>query len=558
MSGPGALWRIARIGRPVTGRMLLAVAAGVAATGAAIGLTATSAWLISRASERPGVLDLMLAVTGVRAFGVSRGAFRYAERLAGHDAAFRILARLRSSAYIRLERLAPAGLAEFRSGDLLSRLVDDVDGLADLWLRVLLPYLIAGIAGAATVGLIALVVPAAALVLAATLIFVAFAVPVVTIRIARRGERRISAERGDLAAASLEVLEGSPEIMVAGATEARLAALAGIDRRLAAAEARTSTGSGAGTLLSGLATGVAVWFGLVAGIAALRAGQIEGVMLAVVALTPIAVHEATAGLVPAAAHLPGLAAMAARLLDVTTRPDTVVEPARPEPLPTGPYGLRSRGLRARYSPDAPDALLMPDFDVAPGGRLLVTGPSGSGKSTFAAVAVRFLEPSTGALELVGSEAETDIRRLAGDDVRRVICLCGQDPHVFDTSIAENVRMARPDATDDQVAAALGRAQLAPWINSLPDGLGTLVGEHGARLSGGQRQRLSLARALLADAPVVIFDEPTEHLDEATATALLGDLLAATAGRTVVMITHRPELIDSVEWATRVDLGSRRG
>jgi len=558
MSGPGALWRIARIGRPVTGRMLLAVAAGVAATGAAIGLTATSAWLISRASERPGVLDLMLAVTGVRAFGVSRGAFRYAERLAGHDAAFRILARLRSSAYIRLERLAPAGLAEFRSGDLLSRLVDDVDGLADLWLRVLLPYLIAGIAGAATVGLIALVVPAAALVLAATLIFVAFAVPVVTIRIARRGERRISAERGDLAAASLEVLEGSPEIMVAGATEARLAALAGIDRRLAAAEARTSTGSGAGTLLSGLATGVAVWFGLVAGIAALRAGQIEGVMLAVVALTPIAVHEATAGLVPAAAHLPGLAAMAARLLDVTSRPDTVVEPARPEPLPAGPYGLRSRGLRARYSPDAPDALLMPDFDVAPGGRLLVTGPSGSGKSTFAAVAVRFLEPSTGALELVGSEAETDIRRLAGDDVRRVICLCGQDPHVFDTSIAENVRMARPDATDDQVAAALGRAQLAPWINSLPDGLGTLVGEHGARLSGGQRQRLSLARALLADAPVVIFDEPTEHLDEATATALLGDLLAATAGRTVVMITHRPELIDSVEWATRVDLGSRRG
>jgi thiol reductant ABC exporter CydC subunit len=558
MSGPGALWRIARIGRPVTGRMLLAVAAGVAATGAAIGLTATSAWLISRASERPGVLDLMLAVTGVRAFGVSRGAFRYAERLAGHDAAFRILARLRSSAYIRLERLAPAGLAEFRSGDLLSRLVDDVDGLADLWLRVLLPYLIAGIAGAATVGLIALVVPAAALVLAATLIFVAFAVPVVTIRIARRGERRISAERGDLAAASLEVLEGSPEIMVAGATEARLAALAGIDRRLAAAEARTSTGSGAGTLLSGLATGVAVWFGLVAGIAALRAGQIEGVMLAVVALTPIAVHEATAGLVPAAAHLPGLAAMAARLLDVTSRPDTVVEPARPEPLPAGPYGLRSRGLRARYSPDAPDALLMPDFDVAPGGRLLVTGPSGSGKSTFAAVAVRFLEPSTGALELVGSDAETDIRRLAGDDVRRVICLCGQDPHVFDTSIAENVRMARPDATDDQVAAALGRAQLAPWINSLPDGLGTLVGEHGARLSGGQRQRLSLARALLADAPVVIFDEPTEHLDEATATALLGDLLAATAGRTVVMITHRPELIDSVEWATRVDLGSRRG
>jgi thiol reductant ABC exporter CydC subunit len=499
----------------------------------------------------------MLAVTGVRAFGISRGAFRYGERLAGHDAAFRVLARLRSSAYARLERLAPAGLVEFRSGDLLSRLVDDVDGLADLWLRVLLPYLVAGVAGAATVALVALLVPAAALVLAATLLFVAFAVPVVTIRIARRGERRISAERGELAAASLEVLEGAPEIMVAGATEDRIAALAAIDRRLASAEARTSAGSGVGALLSGLATGVAVWFGLVAGIAALRAGQIEGVTLAVVALTPIAVHEATAGLVPAAQHLPGLAAMATRLLDVTSRPDPVVEPERPEPLPAGPYGLRSRGLQARYSSDGPDALLMPDFDIAPGSRLLVTGPSGSGKSTFASVAVRFLEPSAGTLELVGSDTTTDIRRLAGDDVRRAICLCGQDPHIFDTSIAENVRLARPDANDEQVASALGRAQLTPWIESLPDGLATLVGEHGARVSGGQRQRLSLARAILADAPIVVFDEPTEHLDEETASALVRDLLKATAGRTVVMITHRPELIDSVEWAARVDLGAAR-
>ncbi len=549
----GALWRVVGIGRPVTGRMLLAVAAGVAAAGAAIGLTATSAWLISRAAERPPVLYLMVAVTGVRAFGVSRGALRYAERLAGHDAAFRVLARLRSSAYARLERLAPAGLAEFRSGDLLSRLVDDVDGLADLWLRVLLPYLVAGIAGAVTVAMIWLLVPVAASVLAGTLLFVAFAVPALTIDLARRGERRISAERGRLAAATLEVLEGAPEIMVAGATEARLAALAGIDARLAAAEARTSAGSGAGALLSGLATGVAIWLGLVAGISALRAGAVEGVMLAVVALTPIAVHEAVAGLVPAAQHVPGLSAMAARLLDVTSRPDPVAEPAEPEPPPRGPYGLCCRGLRARYSQAGPEALVMPDFDVGPGDRLLVTGPSGSGKSTFAAVLVRFLEPSAGEVELTGSDRSVDVRRLAGDDVRRIVCLCGQDPHVFDTSVAENVRLARPDATDEQVAAALAAAQLSGWVASLPDGLATPVGEHGARLSGGQRQRLSLARALLANAPIVVFDEPTEHVDEIMATKLVADLLAATKGRTVVMITHRPELIGSIEWAARVDL-----
>jgi ATP-binding cassette subfamily C protein CydCD len=198
---------------------------------------------------------------------------------------------------------------------------------------------------------------------------------------------------------------------------------------------------------------------------------------------------------------------------------------------------------------------MPDFEVGPGERLLVTGPSGSGKSTFAAVTVRFLEPAAGTLELVGSGGPIDVGLLAGDDVRRAVCLCAQDPHVFDTSILENVRLARPDATDGQVASALAAAQLNGWIDSLPDGLETLVGEHGARISGGQRQRLSLARALLADAPIVVLDEPTEHLDEATASALVADLLAATTGRTVVMITHRPQLIGSVTWAARVDLGT---
>jgi ABC-type transport system involved in cytochrome bd biosynthesis fused ATPase/permease subunit len=307
-----------------------------------------------------------------------------------------------------------------------------------------------------------------------------------------------------------------------------------------------------------LASGVAIWLGLIAGIAALRAGSIAGVTLAVVVLTPIAVHEVVGGLVPASQHVPGLAAMAGRVLDVISRPDPVAEPAIPERLPAGPYGLRCRGLRARYSPSDPDALELPDIDVRPGERLLVTGPSGSGKSTFAAVLVRFLEPSGGTIELVGSDRSVDIRRLLGDDVRRAICLCAQDPHIFDTSVVENVRLARPDSTDEEVRGALAAAQLTAWIDSLPEGLETPVGEHGARLSGGQRQRLSLARALLADAPVVVFDEPTEHLDEATAMALVSDLMAATSGRTVVMITHRPELIDSATWAARVDLGADLG
>jgi ABC-type bacteriocin/lantibiotic exporter with double-glycine peptidase domain len=247
--------------------------------------------------------------------------------------------------------------------------------------------------------------------------------------------------------------------------------------------------------------------------------------------------------------------MAGRVIEVLSRPDPVHEPAAPEALPEGPYGLRCRGLRASYRPDLPDALVLPDFELAAGGRLLVTGPSGSGKSTLAAVLVRFLDPSAGTVELVGRDRSVDIRNLAGDDVRRAVCLCAQDPHVFDTSVAENVRLARPGASDDDIRAALAAAQLGGWVDSLPEGLATFVGEHGALLSAGQRQRLSLARAILAGAPLIVFDEPTEHLDEAMATALTTDLLAATAGRTVVMITHRPELMAAVAWDVRVDLAA---
>ena len=247
--------------------------------------------------------------------------------------------------------------------------------------------------------------------------------------------------------------------------------------------------------------------------------------------------------------------MARRVVEVLSQPDPVVEPASPEALPEGPYGLRCRGLRARYGADLSEALIAPDFDLAAGGRLLVTGPSGSGKSTLAAVLVRFLDPSAGSVELVGRDRSVDIRRLAGDEVRRAVCLCAQDPHVFDTSVAENVRLARPGASDADIRTALAAAQLGEWLNSLPEGLATFVGEHGALLSAGQRQRLSLARAILAGAPIIVFDEPTEHLDEAMATALTDDLLAATAGRTVVMITHRPELIAAAAWDARVVLGA---
>ena len=552
------LRRVIGLARPVRARLGLAVVAGVGAAGAAVGLTATSAWLISRASEQPPVLYLMVAIVAVRAFGIGRAALRYAERLASHDAAFRVLAGLRSDAYRRLERLAPAGLAEYRSGDLVARLVADIDSLADVWLRVLLPYAVVGIVGAGAVLLVAFLVPLAGAALAVTLLVTAAGAPLAASAVARRAERRIVPARGELAAAALELLHGAPEIVMNGALERRMADVGTLDRRLRGAEAGSANGAGIGALVAGLAGGAAVWLGLVTGVVAVRNGLLGGVALAVVVLTPIAVHELAAGLAPAAQQLSRLRIASARVAEVLDRPDPVREPARPAACPAAPYGLRIRGLRARYGSDGPDILDGVDLELPAGGRALVTGPSGSGKSTLAAVLLRFLDPSGGTVELLGADGAADLASLSGDDVRRIVGLCAQDVHVFDTTIAENIRLARPGATEAELRAALRAARLDDWVDSLPAGLDTPVGEHGARLSGGQRQRLGLARALLADWPVIIFDEPTEHLDEPTAAALTADLLAAAAGRTAIFISHRPELMAAVAPTATLRLGERCG
>lgn len=550
---------VLRLGRPVAGRLALAVLAGVGAAAASIGLAATSAWLISRAAEQPPMLTLIVAITGVRAFGIGRGVLRYAERLTAHDAAFRVLGELRGATYARLARLAPAGLAELRSGDLLARLVGDVDGLADLWLRVLLPYGSLGIVATATVGLVGWLAPGAGLALAATLLVTAFGAPLAAGAVARRAERSLASARGALADATIDLVRGAPEILAAGAAPAAIATIGVVDARLAAAERRTARGAGTGGLVAALAAGAGTWLSLVIGIAALRDGSLAGVALAVVALTPIAIHELVSPLVPAARQLPGLAASAGRVVDVLRRPDPVPDPVAPSAIPVGPLGVRARGLRLRYPGAATDALDDLDLDVEAGARTVVTGPSGTGKSTFAAACLRFLEPAGGSLELVGDgDVVLDVREASGDDVRRAVGLCEQDPHVFDGTLADNLQLARPGAPVEVLEAALASARLLDWVRSLPQGLETAVGEHGARVSGGQRQRLALARALLADVRILVLDEPTEHLDEPTARAFVADLTAATTGRTLLVLTHRPELFEGPGWTRGPSLEPRVG
>ncbi|MFI7274159.1 thiol reductant ABC exporter subunit CydD [Streptomyces sp. NPDC049879] len=532
-------------GAPHAGRLGLAALLGALALASAVGLMATSGWLISRASEQPPVLYLLVAVTATRAFGIGRAAFRYAERLLSHDAVLRVLAGLRVTVYRRLERLAPAGLGRTRRGDLLSRLVADVDALQDYFLRWLLPLAGAVTVSAAAVLFTGWLLPAAGAVLAAGLLAAGAGVPLLTGRVARRTERRLAPARGELATATVDLLTGTDELTVAGALPARQAAVAAADGRLTRLAARSAAaqalGGGLLALISGLTVTAVAW-------AAVPAEP--GVWLATLVLTPLAAFEAVAGLPLAVAYRQRARRSAERLLDVLDAPAPVQEPEHPAPAPDSPFPLTVRGLTARHAEAAVPALDGVDLDLTPGRRIAVVGPSGAGKTTLAHCLLRFLDRTGGSYTLGG----TDAADLDGDAVRRLVGLCAQDAHLFDSTLRENLRLAAPGADDAALRDALAAARLLDWVDELPGGLDTPVGEHGARLSGGQRQRLALARALLADFPVLILDEPAEHLDLPTADALTHDLLAATEGRAALLITHRLTGLDAVDEVLVMDHG----
>ncbi|MFE6102997.1 thiol reductant ABC exporter subunit CydD [Streptomyces laurentii] len=542
--------RVRAMAGGLKGRVALALLLGSLALGSAVGLMAVSGWLISRASEQPPVLYLMVAVTATRAFGIGRAVFRYAERLVSHDAVLRMLADLRVAVFRRLERIAPAGLRRTRRGDLLTRLVQDVDALQDYWLRWLLPAGAALVVGAGSVAFTGWLLPEAGAVLAAGLLLAGVAVPLVGAALARRAERRLAPARGALTTTVVDLLHGCAELTVAGALEGRVERAAAADRTLTAIASRQSAATALSAGLSALVCGLTVAGAALVGIPAVHDGRLDGVALAVVVLTPLAAFEAVTGLPLALQFRQRVRRSAERVLDVLDAPVPVPEPATPAAPPASPFPLELDGLTARYAGQDRPALDGFGLRLEAGRRVAVVGASGSGKTTLAQVLLRFLDTESGAYRLGGVPA----RDLDSDDVRRFVGLCAQDAHLFDSTLRENLRLARTGASDGELRDALRRARLLDWVDTLPDGLDTLVGEHGSRLSGGQRQRLALARALLADFPVLVLDEPAEHLDLATADALTEDLLRATEGRTTVLITHRLHGLDAVDEVVVLDRG----
>jgi thiol reductant ABC exporter CydC subunit len=536
--------------RPLRGRLLLAVAAGAAATGCGVALLAVSGFLLAKASQHPSIIALSVAIVAVRAFSVGRGVSRYLERLASHDVAFRVLAEVRVAIWRRLAALAPAGLPLFRSGDLLARLISDVDATQDLFIRGLTPLLTAVLVGGGAVTMCLFILAPAAAVLAIGLLAAGVAVPLTGAAVARMAAQGNALARGALAATVTDLLDGAADLHAFGAQGTVLARADAADAQLTRLARRTAAASGLGAGLMSLVSGLTLWAVLLLGVAATGTGALTRVPLAVLTLTALASFEAVTTLPAAAVQLDQARVAADRITAVTDTPDPVRDPPRPRTLPRGPYDIALRDATVRYESDGLPALDRVSLELPPGRRVALVGANGAGKSTVAAVLLRFCELSAGAALLNGH----DLASYTADDVRSVIGGCPQDPHLFDATIRANLRLARPAAADEELEAAAARARLLPWIRSLPQGWDTRLGPYGAAVSGGERQRLALARAFLADPALLILGEPTAHLDPDARRTLTADLLHATEGRAVLFITHEPDGLDQVDEILVLDHG----
>ena len=529
---------VLRASLPPARAFVPAIALGVLASGSAVALLATSAWLIARSAEQPPILFLGFAIVGVRAFALGRAVFRYLERLVAHDAAFRALSTLRVSIFRRLLPVAPDGVGGVRRGDLLTALVRDVDALQDLSLRVVQPVVTAAVVAALSVVGVWWVAPSAGLALLGGLLVTTAVATLVVRGLSSDADLRIAPLRAALADAVLEYLTRWETLRAFGADERQRATVLELDDQLRRAQTRQSAAAGSVAALFTLGAGLTLLAALLVTVPSFTAAIITGPQLVMLVLVPLAVFEVVAALPAALSAWWRVRSSADRIAEVV--PDTVpaeipVPPAVGAAVPSGALGLRLRGVSARWPGAASPAITNLDLDLAPGDRLVVEGSSGAGKTTLAHVLVRFLDHE-GDYRLGG----VDVHELHPDEVRRHVVLCEQSPHLFDDSIRQNLLFARDDATDDDLLAVLDRVGLGEWCRDR-GGLDAAVGERGRLVSGGEAQRIALARALLTDAPILVLDEPTANVDPDRAESLLEQLLGAAAGpdRAVLVISHTP-------------------
>jgi ATP-binding cassette, subfamily C, bacterial CydC len=533
-------------------RILVAGLLGAAALASGVALTATSGWLIVRASERPVILTLLTAIVAVRTFGMARPAFRYWERLRSHDAALDDLSRARTGVYAALVPLTPARLPRHGRAAMLTGVVDDLTDRVDAQVRVTVPFLATGVTGLLTAALCGLVEPGAGLAVAMLLVVVA-GTSAVAWRVESRGQDSLGAARAEAARMSELVASQALELQAVGAAGWAEERVRDAHRVLGAATRRQSVGRALVAGIVPLATALATIACAVVAVGSTQPAPVAALLV----LAPFALAEVFAPLPDAARALARAQASGRRLGQLLDQSPAVAGTGTGHLVPSGgaagpdrpaPH-LRLAGVQGSWD-GIRTALPTTDLDLPPGTVLAVNGPSGGGKSTLLAVLARNLDPATGTYTVDG----VDALALDLDEVRGLFAIVDDEPHVFANSVRENLRLARPGAGEAEVEAALDAAGLRAWREQLPDGLDTGLGAGGTGVSGGERARLAIARALLSGRPVVLLDEPVAHLDHPTALSVLGALLDARAGRTVVVVSHRPEGLAGADGIMTVDAG----
>ena len=529
--------------------MFLGTLSGLLAVASAVGLLALSGWFISAAAYAgltlvtAQVFNFFHPGIGVRFFAIGRTLTRYTERIMSHDATFRILQSLRSWFYLHLEPLAPSFLMKFRSGDVLNRIVADIDALDNLYLRVISPSVIALIISLAVVTFLWLFDPFISMVTALFLLIAGFGLPLASLRLGEACGYDMAQRMSDLRIRIVDCLQGLSELLVFNAHQRHIAAVETNSRALLKSQLRMSHIRGMSLALTTLLGGLALLITLYLAVVLVNRGALDGAEMALVALTVLASFEAVLPLPAAYQYLGHTREAGRRLLEITDSKPPVIYP------PRGVSHLRHSGVQFenvsfRYNQKVGWTIREVDFQIPPGRRVAVIGETGSGKSTLIHLLVRFNDPAAGIIRLGGE----DIRNFSESDLRRRISVVTQQPHIFNTTLRENLFIARPDAGDDELLKALSAVQLLDFVNTLPEGLDTWTGEAARLLSGGQARRLAVARAILHNAPLWVFDEPTEGLDPITEREMMAAIKDQTAGRTLLLITHR--LVD-LHWMDEI-------
>ena len=499
-----------------------------------VALIGTSSWLISTAALHASVADLGVAVVGVRFFGISRGVFRYLERLVSHNVTFRLLARLRVWFYEKLEPLAPACLMEYRSGDLLARVIGDVETLENFYVRVISPSLTAIFVGLGVAFFFAFFYRPIAIALISFFLLLGLILPLLAQTMSRKSGRRLISQRADIQTQVVDGIQGIADILAFGRSQDRGRQISQTGISYGTTQKHMARFSGVYSGLNTLLTNLGMWLVLVMVIPQVTAGNINGVMIGTFTLMTLASFEAVNPL-PLAAQMWNASREAARrLFEVVDVEPAVKEKLQYSNIDTQSSNIDLSHLTFAYPTQTIPALQEVSFTVPQGKAVAIVGPSGAGKSTIANLLLRFWDYELGDIELGGEE----IKALNPDDVRKQIALVSQNSYFFNTSIRENLRLARRSVSQEEMEAAARAAHIHDFVMKLPQGYDTLIGEQGLRLSGGERQRLAIARALLKNAPILVFDEPTANLDALTERQVLDTLFETMRGRTCLLITHR--------------------